>query len=110
MAARREPSLDAVLSCNVTVSPVMLVPAFPWRRLWVLSFPSRSKNHLIAINGEGISKCSGALVGGPGPHWHQSMGREPKRPHSLAGQTGTGFRCSHQRDRAGCPFLWPGRS
>lgn len=77
-----------------------------YKRLWVLSFPGRSKNHFIAINSEGMSNCSGALVGGLVPEHGQ---RAQTSPHFLAGQTGAGFRCSYQRNRAGCPFLWPGK-
>lgn len=75
-----------------------------YNKLWVLSFPSRSKNHLI--DGKGMSNCGGALLGGLVAERGQ---KAQTSPHFLAGQTGTGFRCSYQRNRAGCPFVWPGK-
>lgn len=123
VAAWCELALDTVVSCNVTDFPVplwcrvmplifqrragpCLSPEKLHNRTWVLSFPSRSKNHLIAIIGEGMSSCGAALMGGAGTRaWAES----PNIPHSLAGQTGSGFGCSHRGDRARCPFLWPGK-
>lgn len=47
--------------------------------LWALSFPSRSKNNLIAISGEGISNCGGVLVEGLCPTGTRAWAEEPKQ-------------------------------
>lgn len=58
--------------------------------LWVLSFPSRSKNHLIAINGEGISNCGGVLVEGLCPTGTRAWAESPNKPPFLSRALGSG--------------------
>lgn len=59
-------------------------------RLWVLSFPSRSKNHLVAMNSKGISNCSDALVEGLCLTGSRAGAESPNVPPFLSRALGSG--------------------